>query len=312
LDKPSRNLKGRRKPVDRLESMSVFVAVVAAGSFSAASRQLRMPLPTVSRKVAEIESHLNAKLLVRSTRKLVLTEAGQAYVEDCKRILEAVTEAERGASGQYNAPQGELSITAPIVFGRLHVVPVVTEFLRAYARVDARLLLIDRPLNLIEDRLDLAVRVGSLPDSRLVASKVGQIRRVVCASPSYLEERGTPKTPQDLLKHECVTFAGLADAGSWTFRDHEAVRVRSRLTTSTAEAAIDATLAGIGLTCTLSYQITESVKAGRLVVVLRKFEPAPLPVSLLYVHESRITAKLRAFVDFAAPRLRARLTSAAI
>jgi DNA-binding transcriptional LysR family regulator len=298
--------------VDRLESMSVFVAVVAAGSFSAASRQLRMPLPTVSRKVAEIESHLNAKLLVRSTRKLVLTEAGQAYVEDCRRILEAVTEAERGASGQYNAPQGELSITAPIVVGRLHVVPVVTEFLRAYARVDARLLLIDRPLNLIEDRLDLAVRVGPLPDSRLVASKVGQIRRVVCASPGYLEERGTPKTPQDLLKHECVTFAGLADAGSWTFRNHEAVRVHSRLTTSTAEAAIDATLAGIGLTCALSYQIAESVKAGRLIVVLRKFEPAPLPVSLLYVHESRITAKLRAFVDFAAPRLRARLTSAAI
>ena len=298
--------------MDRLESMSVFVAVVAAGSFSAASRQLRMPLPTVSRKVAEIESHLNAKLLVRSTRKLMLTEAGQAYVEDCRRILEAVTEAERGASGQYNAPQGELSITAPIVFGRLHVVPVVAEFLREYARVDARLLLIDRPLNLIEDRLDLAVRVGSLPDSRLVASKVGQIRRVVCASPGYLEERGTPKTPQDLLKHECVTFAGLADAGSWTFRDHETVGVRSRLTTTTAEAAIDATLAGIGLTCTLSYQIAESVKAGRLVVVLRKFEPAPLPVSLLYVHESRITAKLRAFVDFAAPRLRARLTSAAI
>jgi len=298
--------------MDRLASMSVFVAVVAAGSFSAASRQLRMPLPTVSRKVAEIESHLNAKLLVRSTRKLMLTEAGQAYVEDCRRILEAVTEAERGASGQYNAPQGELSITAPIVFGRLHVVPVVTEFLRAYARVDARLLLIDRPLNLIEDRLDLAVRVGPLPDSRLVASKVGQIRRVVCASPAYLEERGTPKTPQDLLKHECVTFAGLADAGSWVFRDHQAVRVRSRLTTSTAEAAIDATLAGIGLTCTLSYQIAESVKAGRLVVVLRKFEPAPLPVSLLYVHESRITAKLRAFVDFAAHRLRARLTRAAI
>jgi DNA-binding transcriptional LysR family regulator len=260
--------------------MSVFVAVVAAGSFSAASRQLRMPLPTVSRKVAEIESHLDAKLLVRSTRKLVLTEAGQAYVEDCRRILEAVTEAERGASGQYNAPQGELAITAPIVFGRLHVVPVVTEFLRAYARVDARLLLIDRSLNLIEDRLDLAVRVGPLPDSRLVASKVGQIRRVVCASPGYLEERGTPKTPQDLLKHECVTFAGLADAGSWTFRDHEAVRVRSRLTTSTAEAAIDATLAGIGLTCTLSYQIAESVKAGRLVFTNRGSPRSCVPSSI--------------------------------
>ena len=298
--------------MDRLESMSVFVAVVAAGSFSAASRQLRMPLPTVSRKVAEIESHLKAKLLVRSTRKLVLTEAGQAYVEDCKRILEAVTEAERGASGEYNEPQGELTVTAPIVFGRLHVVPIVTDFLRAYARVDVRLLLADRVLNLVEDRVDLAVRIGPLPDSLLVASKIGQIRRAVCASPAYLKERGTPRTPQDLLKHECVTFAGLMGAGSWAFRDYETVHVRSRLTTSTAEAAIDATVAGIGLTCAFSYQIADAVKAGRLAVVLRKFEPPPLPVSLVYVRESRITAKLRAFIDYAAPRFRARLTDAAI
>jgi DNA-binding transcriptional LysR family regulator len=298
--------------MDRLESMSVFVAVVAAGSFSAASRTLRMPLPTVSRKVAEIESHLKAKLLVRSTRKLVLTEAGQAYVEDCKRILDAVSEAERGASGQYNAPQGELTITAPIVFGRLHVTPVVSEFLRAYARVDVRLLLADRALNLVEDRVDLAVRIGTLPDSRLVASKIGQIRRVVCASPAYLQKRGTPRIPQDLLKHDCVTFAGLTDAGSWAFRDHEMVRVHSRLATSTAEAAIDAAVAGIGLTCTLSYQIAAAVQAGQLVVVLRKFEPAPLPVNLLYVQESRITAKLRAFIDYASPRLRAGLTHATI
>lgn len=298
--------------MDRLESMSVFVAVVAAGSFSAASRQLRMPLPTVSRKVAEIESHLKAQLLVRSTRKLVLTQAGQAYVEDCRRILEAVSEAERGASGQYNAPQGDLAVTAPIVFGRLHVVPVVTEFLREYVRVDVRLLLIDRPLNLVDDHVDLAVRIGALPDSRLVASKVGQIRRVVCASPAYLQEHGTPKTPQDLLKHDCVTFSGLTDAGSWSFRDQETVRIHSRLTTSTAEAAIDATLSGIGLTCTLSYQIAAAVKARKLAVVLKKFEPPPVPVSLVYVQESRITAKLRAFIDYAAPRLRARMTDANI
>jgi DNA-binding transcriptional LysR family regulator len=298
--------------MDRLESMSVFVAVVAAGSFSAASRQLRMPLPTVSRKVAEIESHLKAKLLVRSTRKLVLTEAGRSYVEDCKRILEAVTEAERGASGQYNAPQGELTVTAPIVFGRLHVVPVVSDFLRAYARVDVRLLLADRALNLVEDRVDLAVRIGPLPDSRLVASKVGQIRRLVCASPAYLIERGTPRTPQELPRHDCVTFAGLTDADSWAFRDHETARVHSRLTASTAEAAIDAAVAGTGLTCALSYQIADAVKSGQLVVVLRKFEPPPLPVSLIYVRESRITAKLRAFIDYAAPRFRARLTDAAI
>jgi DNA-binding transcriptional LysR family regulator len=297
--------------MDRLESMSVFVAVVAAGSFSAASRQLRMPLPTVSRKVAEIESHLKAKLLVRSTRSLELTEAGQTYIEDCKRILEAVTEAERGASGQYNVPQGELTVTAPLVFGRLHVTPVVTEFLRAYERVDVRLLLADRALNLIEDHVDLAVRIGALPDSRLAASKVGQIRRVVCASPAYLKEHGTPRTPQDLRQHHCVTFAGLTDAGSWSFREGETVRVHSRLSTSTAEAAIDATVAGIGLTCTLSYQIAEAVKAGRLQVVLRKFEPAALPVSLLYVRESRLTAKLRSFIDYAAPRLRARLLDSA-
>jgi DNA-binding transcriptional LysR family regulator len=298
--------------MDRLESMSVFVAVVAAGGFSAASRQLRMPLPTVSRKVAEIESHLKAKLLVRSTRKLVLTEAGQSYVEDCKRILEAVAEAERGASGQYSAPQGELTVTAPIVFGRLHLVPVVSDFLRAYARVDVRLLLADRTLNLVEDRVDLAVRIGPLPDSRLVASRVGQIRRLVCASPAYLKERGIPRTPQDLQSHHCVTFAGLMDAGSWAFRDHETAHVHSRLTASTAEAAIDAAISGIGLTCALSYQIADALKAGQLAVVLRKFEPPPLPVSLVYVRESRITAKLRAFIDYAAPRLRARLTDAAI
>jgi DNA-binding transcriptional LysR family regulator len=298
--------------MDRLESMSVFVAVVAAGSFSAASRQLRMPLPTVSRKVAEIESHLKAKLLVRSTRRLVLTEAGQSYVEDCKRILEAVTEAERGASGQYNAPQGELTVTAPIVFGRLHVVPVVSDFLRKYARVDVRLLLADRTLNLVEDRVDLAVRIGLLPDSRLVASKVGQIRRLVCASPAYLKKRGTPRTLQELSQHDCVTFAGLTDSGSWAFRDHETARVHSRLTASTAEAAIDAAVAGTGLTCALSYQVADAVKTGRLAVVLRKFEPPPLPVSLIYIRESRITAKLRAFIDYAAPRLRARLTDASI
>jgi DNA-binding transcriptional LysR family regulator len=298
--------------MDRLESMSVFVAVVAAGSFSAASRQLRMPLPTVSRKVAEIESHLKAKLLVRSTRKLVLTEAGQSYVEDCKRILEAVTEAERGASGQYNAPQGELTVTAPIVFGRLHVVPVVSDFLRAYARVDVCLLLADRTLNLVEDRVDLAVRIGALPDSGLVASKVGQIRRLVCASPAYLKERGTPRTLQELPMHDCITFAGLSDADSWVFRDDEIARVHSRLTSSTAEAAIDAAVAGTGLTLALSYQVADAVKAGRLAVVLRKFEPPPLPVCLVHVRESRITAKLRAFIDYAAPRLRTRLADAAI
>jgi DNA-binding transcriptional LysR family regulator len=297
--------------MDRLESMSVLVAVVSAGSFSGASRQLRMPLPTVSRKVSELESHVKAKLLVRSTRKLVLTEVGQSYVAACKRILDEVAEAERGASGEYNAPRGELMLTAPVVFGRLHVLPVAAEFLKAYPEVDVRLMLTDRPLNLIDDHLDLAVRIGTLPDSRLVAVRVGQIRNVVCASPVYMEVRGNPKSPEDLKTHDCVTFAGLTGAESWTFRAEQSVRVHSRLVVNTAETAIDAAIAGIGLTRVLSYQIADAVKAGKLAIVLKRFEPAPLPVSLIYTRETLLTAKLRAFVDFVTPRFRARLLNAA-
>lgn len=295
--------------MDRLESMSVLVAVVAAGSLSGASRQLRMPLPTVSRKLSELESHVKAKLLVRSTRKLVLTDVGQSYVAACKRILDDVAEAERGASGEYNAPRGELILTAPIVFGRLHVLPVTTEFLKAYPEVDIQLLLTDRPLNQIDDHLDLAVRIGTLPDSRLIAVRVGQIRSVVCASPTYVEERGTPKSPEDLTTHDCITFSGLTGAESWTFRADQSVRVHSRLVVNTAEAAIDAAIAGVGLTRVLSYQVADAVKADELTIVLKKFEPAPVPVSLLYAREALLTAKLRAFIDFATPRLRARFLS---
>lgn len=296
--------------MDRFESMSVFVTVVSAGSFSAASRQLRMPLPTVSRKVSELESHLKARLLVRSTRRLVLTDVGESYVADCKRILEEVAEADRGASGEYNAPQGELILTAPIVFGRLHVLPVTAEFLAAYPQVDVRLEMADRPLNLIDEHLDMAVRIGTVPDSRLVAMRIGQIRSVVCASPTYLEEHGVPKSPEDLVQQDCVTFAALTGAESWTFRAEQSVRVHTRLVVNTAEAAIDGAIAGVGFARVLSYQIAEAVKTGKLAIVLKRFEPPPLPVSLIYIRETRLTAKLRAFIDFAAPRLRARLSGA--
>ena len=297
--------------MDRLDAMSVFVAVVSAGSFSAASRQLQKPLPTVSRKVSELESHVRARLLLRSTRKLVLTEAGRSYFAACKRILDDVAEAERGASGEYSAPRGELVLTGPVVFGRLHILPVTAEFLAAYPEVDVRLVLADRLLHLIEDHVHVAVRVGTLPDSRLVAVRVGQVRSVVCASPAYLEARGRPKSPEELAGHDCVTFAGLAGAESWKFRAEQSVRVHSRLVVNTAEAAIDAAIAGIGLTRVLSYQVADATKAGKLAIVLKKFEPAPLPVSLIYAHETLLAAKLRAFKDFATPRLRSRLLDAA-
>jgi DNA-binding transcriptional LysR family regulator len=293
--------------MDRLESMSVFVAVASAGSFSAASRQLRMPLPTVSRKVSDLESHLKAKLFVRSTRRLALTDAGQSYLLACKRALEQIAEAERGASGQYNVPQGELFLTAPIVFGRLHVLPVVMDFLGVHPQVDVRMELTDRALNLMDDHLDLAVRIGTLPDSSLVATRIGRIRSVVCASPAYLDEHGVPRSPEDLAGHACVTFTGVGETGSWKFRAGPPVRVRSRLAVNTAESAIEGAIAGIGLTRVLSYQVTDAIEAGKLVVVLRKFEPEPSPISLIYVQERRPTAKLRAFLDFAVPRLRERL-----
>jgi DNA-binding transcriptional LysR family regulator len=293
--------------MDRFESMTVLLAAVEAGSLSAAGRKLGMPLATVSRKVSELEAHLKARLLSRSTRQLALTDAGRDYVVACKRILEDMSEAERAASGEYSAPRGELVITAPIVFGRLHVVPVISEFLKAYPDVDVRLVLGDRIVNLLEDQVDLAVRIGELPDSSLIATRVGTIRHVVCGSPAYFAEYGAPTSPSELSAHRCITFTALMSPNAWTFDASGAnvsVRVRSRLTVNTAEAAIDAAVSGVGVTRVLSYQIEGAKRAGLLRVVLEEFEPAPIPVSVVYTGQGRLPQKLRAFLDFAAPRLR--------
>ncbi|RUW58306.1 LysR family transcriptional regulator [Mesorhizobium sp. M7A.F.Ca.US.008.03.1.1] len=296
--------------MDRLEAMSLFVAALEAGSLSAASRRFGIPLATVSRKISDLERHLNTRLLNRSTRRLTPTDAGQAYLAACRRILDEVGEAERTAAGEYSVPTGELAITAPVVFGRLHVLPVVTGFLAAYPDVDIRLTLADRITQLVEDHFDLAIRIGQLPDSSLVAIGVGAIRRVVCASPAYLAEYGTPTTPEDLETHSCIPFEGLASGASWSFIKGKAeipVRVRSRLQVNTAEAAIDAAIAGVGLTRVLSYQIEAALRSGALRVLLREFEPAPWPVSLVHAGHGLLPVKLRAFLDFAAPRLKERL-----
>jgi len=299
--------------MNRLESMSVFLTVVEAGSLSAAGRKLGMPLATVSRKLSALETHLKARLLTRSTRQLSLTDAGRAYVAACKRILEDLSEAERAASGEYSAPRGELVVTAPIVFGRLHVLPVTAGFLKAYPEVDVRLVLSDRIINLLEDHVDLAVRIGELPDSSLSATRVGAIGRVVCASPEYLAARGTPGSPGELAAHQCITFDSLLSPASWTFRldaTELSVSIHSRLTVNTAEAAVDAAIAGVGLTRVLSYQIEHAVRAGLLKVVLQEFEPAPVPVSLVFARERRLAQKLRAFLDYAVPRLREQMQKA--
>jgi DNA-binding transcriptional LysR family regulator len=295
--------------------MSVLVSAVEAGSLSAAARRLGSPLATVSRKVSELESHLKTRLLIRSSRRLTVTDAGRAYIEACKRILEEIAEAERAATGEYRAPKGALAVTAPIVFGRLHVLPIVIDFLEAYPEIEVRLSLADRVVNLVEDGVDLAVRIGDLPDSSLIATRVGAIRRVVCGSPRYFAARGTPREPRDLAAHDCVTFAGLSSANAWTFSKGKSelpVAIRSRLVVNTAEAAVDAAVAGVGVTRVLSYQIAEARRSGLLDVVLEEFEPVPWPVGLVYGDQGPMPLKLRAFVDFAAPRLKAKLSQAEI
>jgi DNA-binding transcriptional LysR family regulator len=297
--------------MDRLDAMSLFVAAVEAGSLSAASRRAGIPLATVSRSLSELEKHLRTRLLNRSTRRLTLTDAGESYLAACRRILGQVSEAERAAAGEYSSPTGELAVTAPVVFGRLHVLPVVAGFLAAYADVDVRLTQSDRIAQLSEEHIDLAVRIGELPDSALVATRVGSIRRVVCASPAYLAAHGTPVEPRDVSGHACVTFEGLAGPAKWSFvtgKGETAFPVHSRLQVNTAEAAIDAAIAGLGLTKVLSYQADAAVRAGALRLVLEPFEPPPWPVSLVHAGQGLLPVKLRAFLDFAAPRLKGRLS----
>ncbi|MEQ9639017.1 MAG: LysR family transcriptional regulator [Alphaproteobacteria bacterium] len=293
--------------MDRLDAMSTLLAVVDAGSLSAASRRLGMPLATVSRRLSDLEAHLGTRLVNRSSRGLSPTDAGRTYIDACRRIVEDVDAAERAAAGEFAAPKGELLATAPVVFGRLHLLPVINDFLTAYPEIDVRLLLADRTLNLGEDQIDVAARIGSLPDSNLIATRVGATARVVCASPGYLKRRGIPKVPLDLNDHDVVTFAGPLAPESWTFEvsgRRVAVPVRPRLSVNTAEAAVDAALAGVGLTRVLSYQVADAVRAGRLRLVLREAEPPPRPISLVHQGGAHQPRKLRAFLDFVAPRLR--------
>jgi DNA-binding transcriptional LysR family regulator len=296
--------------MDRLEAMSILLAVVDAGSLSAAARRLGIPLPTVSRKLAELEAHLRTRLLHRTTRALSLTEAGAAYVEACRRILDEVGEAERSAAGEYATPMGDLTLTAPVVFGRLHIVPVVAEFLAQYPKIGIKLLLTDRVVHLMEEQIDVALRIGELPDSTLMASGVGMVRMVVCGSPAYLAKHGVPSRPQDLAAHDCIGFDVLESRRAWVFGSGKSalsVPVVSRLAVNTAEAAIDAAALGVGLVRVLSYQVAEAVTNGALSVVLQDYESAPLPVSLVHKGQAPLPLKLRAFLDFAAPRLKARI-----
>jgi DNA-binding transcriptional LysR family regulator len=295
--------------MDRLDVMSVVLAVAEAGSLSAAARQHKTPLATVSRKVSELEAHLRTKLFNRTSRTLIPTDAGRAFIAASKRILADLAEAERAASGEYTTPRGELIVSAPNALGRTYLQPIVTEFLAMYPDVDVHIHLSDRAVNLLEDHVDVALRIGNLADSSLIAMRVGEICRVACASPGYLKSRGTPKSPEELAEHHCITYQPLQGPGMWTFkRDQKeyVVPVRSRLVVSNLESAVDAALSGLGITIALSYLVADYVKSGQLTPLLQGFQPPSMQVSLVYPPNPYMAVKLRAFLDFAVPRLRTR------
>jgi len=298
--------------MDHLTAMRVFVAVAEESGFAPAARRLALSTPSVTRAVAALEDRIGARLLHRTTRVVRLTEAGARYLGDCKRILHDLAEAEASAAGSHGEPRGELTVTAPVMFGRLHVAPVLFDFLEDHPQVTARLLLLDRIADLVEEGMDVALRIGRLPDSALRAVRVGTVRRVVCAAPEYLARRGVPQRPSDLERLDVVEFSPVGAWREWGFPSdsaRETVTPRVRLVVNTADAAVAAAVAGRGLTRVLSYQIADELRAGRLAVVLTDFEPPPVPVHLVHAEGRRTSAKVRAFVDYAAERLRAMLAA---
>lgn len=298
--------------MDRLAAIRVFVAIAEAGSLSAAGARLGMPLTTVSRHLKALEEALNTRLLTRTTRRLALTEPGQSYLETCRRVLGDLDMAERHLAGERAEPHGQLALTAPILFGRLHVRPVVSAYLEAYPQMTARMLLVNRVVNLVEEGLDVGIRIGHLPDSALRATTLGTVRLICCASPSYLDTAGVPAEPRALLGHACITFTSFSQPDRWGFpgsggsekRRMQHIPVAPRLIVNTAEAAIDAAVSGLGIVRVLSYQAQAPLKEGSLCQVLEDFDPAPIPVSLVHREDRLPQAKVQAFSDVAVPRLR--------
>lgn len=297
--------------MDRLSAMKVYVAVVESQGFSAASRTLGMSVPTVCRKIAELESQLGAQLLIRSTRRVSVTDSGFDYYDDAKRILEEVDGAERRASGEFRRATGLLTITAPSMFGRLHILPIVSDFMRLHNEIEVRLLLTNHVLDLPQGHIDLGIRIGEETTNAMDSEYLGSVRQVVCASPNYLAENGTPKVPRDISRHRCITFSRSGEQIPWTFagtaRKPGRIEVRSSLVLNTAEATLDAALLNGGLSQLYSYQAVPLVASGELKIVLQDYEIDPRPVVFNYHQTLRIPQKLKVFMEFAAPAVRKRL-----
>ncbi len=292
--------------MDRLHAMKVFLKVVECGGFAGAGRQLQMSPPAVTRAVAALEEVIGARLLIRTTRTVKLTEAGTRYAEDCRRILADLSESEASAAGSHAKPSGTLIVTASVLFGQGYVLPIMLDFLGKHPAVNGRALFVDRVVNLIEEGVDVAVRIAQLPDSEYRAIRVGSVRRVICGAPAYLKKHGIPATPADLAKHTLIAATATLAQPEWHFGRgrRSSVAVQPRLTTTNNESAISAAVGGWGLTRVLSYQIAQAVADRKLQIVLAEFEEEPLPIHIVYAEGRKASAKVRAFVEFAVERLR--------
>jgi DNA-binding transcriptional LysR family regulator len=292
--------------MDQLHLISVFVAVVDTNGFAGAARKLGISPPAVTRAINELESHLGTRLLTRTTRVVRVTEAGARYAEDCRHILGELADANESVSDTHGV-SGRLALTAPVLFGAKHITPIVTEYLQRYPAVNVSCWFLDRVVNMIDERVDIAVRIGELPDSSMQAVRVGRVRHVICAAPSYLEQHGIPKIPEDLLAHSIICATAVTPFPEWQMVENGVPRVlklRARMTTTSNDSAVVAAVSGFGLTRLMSYQVADCVRDGQLKIVMSEFEPAALPVHVAH-HEGRhASQKARAFLDLAIERLR--------
>jgi DNA-binding transcriptional LysR family regulator len=293
--------------VDKLSAMASFVRIVEKGSLTAAAAALDTSLPSVVRSLASLERELGVRLLNRTTRRIHLTDEGTHYLERCRAILSAVQETEAAFTSDRAEPHGRLAVTASVLFGRRYIAPIVSDFLSRHPKVNAELLFVDRVVNLVEEGIDVAARIGRMPDSSLVAVPVGKVRRVICASPEYLRRRGTPRAPHDVREHSCVRHIGLAPRPDWHFRAGRrtvTVPVNAVISCSDIDSSLDACLSGHGLGLFLSYQTAPYRNEKRLRYVLEEFETEPLPVQVVYPQSRLVTGKVRAFVDECVSTLR--------
>jgi DNA-binding transcriptional LysR family regulator len=294
--------------LDQLHLIAVFVAVVDANGFAGAARKLNISPPAVTRAISELEKHLGVQLLTRTTRVVRVTEAGARYGEDCRRILAELAEADQSASGAHGSPHGRLTITAPVLFGSRFVTPVVTEYLQRYPEVTIACWFLDRVVNMMDEGIDVAVRIGDLSDSSMQAIHVGSVRRVICASPAYLEANGIPQSPDDLARHTIISASAVTPTSEWRMVESKVprlVKLQPRITTTSNDSAVTAAASGFGLTSLLSYQVADQLRNGQLKTVLSEFEAAALPVHVLHREGRYSSPKARAFLDLAIERLRA-------